>query len=165
MSKAKSAPNAWNSTLRRKKPLRSRKPWRPPERKAINRRSKTRAVQESGYADICREYRRKPYNAVCGVCIARGTGLPWSEAKRILIAEGAGAIARLGGVITEATENHHSRGRIGRLLCDTRFFISACKTCHDWTHANGRRARELELMAGARDWNVFPPLEVPGFPG
>jgi hypothetical protein len=56
----------------------------------------------------------------------------------------------------ESTEVHHWRGRCGRLLCYTRFFVSSCGECHDWVHANGAEAREMGFLAPAVIFNVFP---------
>lgn len=55
-----------------------------------------------------------------------------------------------------ATDLHHKRGRAGALLSDRRFFMSACRPCHDWIHANGELARALGLMAPAAEWNTVP---------
>lgn len=54
------------------------------------------------------------------------------------------------------TDIHHTRGRIGRLLCDTRFFLGGCRPCHDWAHENPREARALGITAPASEWNVYP---------
>lgn len=53
-------------------------------------------------------------------------------------------------------ENHHQRGRIGRLLCDTRFFRALCTPCHTWVHTYPNKAREIGLLAPANEWNVSP---------
>lgn len=55
-----------------------------------------------------------------------------------------------------ATELHHKRGRIGKLLIDTRFFMAVDSDCHEFIHANPNRARELGLLAPANEWNVSP---------
>lgn len=46
---------------------------------------------------------------------------------------------------------HHSRGRLGSLLCDMRFWIPVCRTCHDWIGSNPDAARKLT-------WNGIPVL-------
>jgi hypothetical protein len=56
----------------------------------------------------------------------------------------------------ESTEVHHWRGRVGRLLCYTRFFVASCPECHDWVHANGTEARTLGFLAPAAIFNVYP---------
>lgn len=54
------------------------------------------------------------------------------------------------------TEVHHSRGRVGRLLCDTRFWIATCSSAHRAIHNNPKLAQRLGLLAGPGEWNVFP---------
>ena len=60
------------------------------------------------------------------------------------------------GCSKRATEIHHVRGRIGRLQCDTRFFMAICRKCHDWIGDNGKKARAIGLLAPAWEFNVFP---------
>lgn len=55
-----------------------------------------------------------------------------------------------------ATEVHHFRGRIGRLLTDTRFFIPSCRAHRDFPHAEPALARSLGLLASPVEWNVYP---------
>lgn len=35
---------------------------------------------------------------------------------------------------------HHKAGRMGKWLCDTRYFAGLCRKCHDWVGANGKEA-------------------------
>lgn len=35
-----------------------------------------------------------------------------------------------------ATEVHHSRGRLGSLLCNETYLIPICMGCHRWIHDN-----------------------------
>lgn len=51
---------------------------------------------------------------------------------------------------------HHKRGRLGALLCDTRFWIALCRRHHDWVHANIAEARKLDLIAQPGEWNTVP---------
>lgn len=53
-----------------------------------------------------------------------------------------------------ATEVHHTRGRNGRLIADTRFFKASCFSCRMWPHDNPREARRLGVLAEATDWGV-----------
>jgi len=55
-----------------------------------------------------------------------------------------------------ATQCHHARGRIGRLLLDERFWIGVCEPCHSWIHAHANQARDLGLIAPLAEWNVYP---------
>lgn len=49
------------------------------------------------------------------------------------------------GCTGEATEIHHGAKR-GKNLNETATWFSACRSCHDWIHANGRMARELGFL-------------------
>lgn len=51
---------------------------------------------------------------------------------------------------------HHKRGKVGRLLCDTRFFLGVCRECHDAIHACPKAARHRGLLAPAAEFNVYP---------
>lgn len=53
-----------------------------------------------------------------------------------------------------STELHHSRGRAGALLVDTRYFIALCGKCHDNVHEHPAWAREAGLLANAAEWNT-----------
>lgn len=71
---------------------------------------------------------------------------PWCEA--------CSAIDGLHGPqIHMADDVHHSRGKLGSLLCDTRFFKSVCRKSHTWIDANRDKARELGLLCKRGEWN------------
>lgn len=53
-----------------------------------------------------------------------------------------------------ATDLHHSRGRLGKLLLDTRFWVALCRTCHRWCHDNPAAARKVGLMCKKGLWNT-----------
>lgn len=58
---------------------------------------------------------------------------------------------------------HHSRGRLGPLLMDQRFWIPVCRTCHDWIGSNPDAARKLTwksiaVLCAKGEWNS-PPAE------
>lgn len=92
--------------------------------------SRRRAQMNREYAQVRRLYLRQ--HSKCECCIARKL------------------------VPKFATEIHHTRGRIGGLLIDTRFFKSACTECHDWIHLNIPDARRIGLICGAGEWNTLP---------
>ncbi len=52
-----------------------------------------------------------------------------------------------------STEVHHTRGRVGPLLCDVRFFMAVCRECHDWIGNNMDAARKLGWLCEKGDWN------------
>lgn len=51
---------------------------------------------------------------------------------------------------------HHSRGRIGRLLLDERFWIPLCSFHHAQVHASPAWAREQGLLCDAFKFNSVP---------
>jgi hypothetical protein len=46
-----------------------------------------------------------------------------------------------------AVQLHHMKGRMGSLLCDTRFWMGVCMECHNYieTHKNVARQRKAIL--------------------
>ena len=49
-----------------------------------------------------------------------------------------------------AYEVHHKAGKIGKLLCDTRYFLAVCRECHthielnpEWAKKNGYSDKRL----------------------
>lgn len=54
----------------------------------------------------------------------------------------------------KATDVHHKRGRIGRLLCMTEHWVSACRHCHDWIGANPTQARQEGFLCELGQWNT-----------
>lgn len=94
-------------------------------------------------------------------------------ARAFVIAEGkAGKTCPVVGAIPELrngkkygwaisnrlTENHHSRGRLGSLLMDKRFWIALSKAGHRWIHANIAEARRHGWICEKGDWNKPVPL-------
>ena len=41
-----------------------------------------------------------------------------------------------------ASEIHHKKGRMGDMLNDTSYFMSACRECHLWIEDHPRESRE-----------------------
>lgn len=97
--------------------------------------------------------------ARCELCIGASLGIPLEEIREITHgehAERAGAILEvMGARWRSSTEVHHQRGRTGRLLADTRYFIASCRGCREWPHENQKRARLLNLLSGPNDWMVY----------
>lgn len=44
--------------------------------------------------------------------------------------------------VQPSTEIHHRGRRHGKWLCDTRFFVACCRSCHEWIEQNGQAARQ-----------------------
>lgn len=53
-------------------------------------------------------------------------------------------------------ENHHTRGRVGRLLLDKQFWVPLCRRHHEWVGCNPGNARKLGLLAPYGRWNTNP---------
>lgn len=52
-----------------------------------------------------------------------------------------------------ASDVHHVRGRCGKLLTDTRYWIPICREAHVWISFHPLQARVMGLIAEAGDWN------------
>lgn len=96
--------------------------------KRVRSQSKNRSVQMTLYRKRSRVWLARPENRYCG---------------RI-------------GCTARATDVHHSRGRIGALLLDERFWIPICRECHVWIHQHPAAARNHGLLAPVGQWNVRP---------
>lgn len=101
-------------------------------RKPLKKQSKARAREMRLYYEEKTEFLLRPENLVCAIC-------------RVL---GVSPMA--------ATEVHHSRGRIGRLLRDQRFWVGSCRSCREIPHSRPAWAREMGLLCKASEWNVYP---------
>lgn len=55
-----------------------------------------------------------------------------------------------------ATSIHHTRGRLGRLLNDTRFWLAVSNEGHEWIHNHINEARGLGLICQPGQWNCIP---------
>jgi hypothetical protein len=53
----------------------------------------------------------------------------------------------------QATDIHHTRGKLGKLLCDERYFKPMCRTCHRWVHDNIQAAMDAGLICEKGLWN------------
>lgn len=53
---------------------------------------------------------------------------------------------------------HHTRGRLGPLLIDVRFFVAACRECHNWIGDHPEGARAIGLLCQPGNWNRSEPL-------
>lgn len=55
--------------------------------------------------------------------------------------------ARLQGCTIKATDCHHSRGKVGDLLTDKRYFKALCMSCHNYVETHPVTAKEMGLSA------------------
>lgn len=51
-----------------------------------------------------------------------------------------------------ATDVHHTRGRAGRLLLDTQYWVAVCRQCHEWIGSNPNEARKAGLLCSKGEW-------------
>lgn len=104
----------------------------PLKRESKGRKAELRKYYESAPAFFC-----EPGNRNCLICVK-------------LREDGEDIILR------KATERHHLRGRIGRLLNWRPGQIPCCLHHRTWPHDHPARARKLGLLCAAPDWNCFP---------
>ncbi len=50
--------------------------------------------------------------------------------------------AKVEGCTYYSCDNHHRKGKEGKLLCDVKWFMAVCRHCHNWIDANPNKARE-----------------------
>jgi len=55
-----------------------------------------------------------------------------------------------------ATQCHHTRGRIGRLLLLENFWCPVSQWGHDWIHRNPNEARRMGFLCEAGQFNTIP---------
>lgn len=54
--------------------------------------------------------------------------------------------------VNATADVHHTRGRLGLLLFDVRYFKAACRTCHNWIGEHPAEAQERGLV-DLEHWN------------
>ena len=60
----------------------------------------------------------------------------------------------------KATDIHHTRGRIGRLYLNSRYWRPVCRRCHDFINENPAAARALGLLCAPGQWGKQPETEL-----
>jgi hypothetical protein len=103
-------------------------------RRRIAPRSKLGARRAAIYAKVRADYLRE--NRWCKVA---------------LLLPGPGR-----GELVEATQVHHSRGKLGPLLIDTRFFVAVSAASHDWIERNKNDARRYGFLCERGLFNSPP---------
>lgn len=104
-----------------------------PPRKRVSRTSDAQRVRNAAYKPVAAAY--KENNPLCHCC---GPFFYWPARA--------------------TTDVHHSRGKLGALLCDTRFFFAVCRECHNWIGDHPDWARAIGLLCEPGDWNRSEPL-------
>lgn len=180
----------WGSTLKRKTPLRAKKPMtrnrQPMKRGAPLRRISAKKAAEPGrsprstlrpksekqiqrekdYKKAVKAWRKRcPWNEVCGVCLSRSLRRPWPGIKRDLLDGKEAELVAEGARFVTGTETHHYRGRNAALMSDPRFFIRTCRGCREFPHENRREAEALVLIAPRSIFDVPAGPGEEGFPG
>lgn len=112
------------------------------KRSPIKRESKSHKAELAKYNASAKTFFAEPGNDVCHICVK-------------LREDGDDIVLR------SATERHHIRGRIGRLLNWRPGWIPSCFPHREWPHQHPARARKLGLLCEAKDWNVFPSAGSP----
>lgn len=105
----------YNSTLNvYRYPAKPKKPIEPKARKAMKPVADKRRKQNAEYSVVRVEFLTD--NPVCQIQVE--------------------------GCTHEATEVHHKKGRIDKLLTNKEFFCAACSSCHHWAEMNPDEAKE-----------------------
>lgn len=107
------------------------------KRSRIKRESKGHKAEMRRYNESASAFFAEPGNDVCHICLRLR-----EDGDDILL--------------QPATERHHLRGRIGRLLNWRPGQIPSCRNHRTWPHDHPARARALNLLCPAPQWNVFP---------
>lgn len=106
------------------------------KRKPLKKVSRSQRERLKRYYTVRNEFLAQPENQNCRCCTLR------RESGENIQQQAA-------------TENHHSRGRGGSLLFDTRFFVPVCYDCsRNWIHQNPSKSREMGLLSSAAEWNT-----------
>lgn len=100
-------------------------------RKPIRKVSKSRARQNREYTKLKAAFLEA--NPLCQACSDFGT------------------------VPARSTEVHHVRGRSGKLLCDTRYWLAIDPRCHCMIHQHPAIAKKLGLLANMGEWGRQDP--------
>lgn len=107
--------------------------------KRLRRESKTRSAQNREYRKEAREFVRKLAGMVCPV---------WANISELRHG------MRYGHQITSRiTEVHHTRGRVGRLLLEKKYWLGVSKLGHRWIHEHPEEARKHGWLCEAGKWN------------
>ena len=73
----------------------------------------------------------------------------YAERRRLFLAEHCWCDVCCRG---RASEVHHARGRAGKLLLDTRYWLAVCRRCHRWIHDNPKAAQFQGWLAPRGQW-------------
>ncbi len=72
----------------------------------------------------------------------RSQNVLYSKKRRIFMEQNKYCQANLSNCTILATDLHHKRGRIGKLLTDERYFLAVCRSCHNYIESHPIFAKE-----------------------
>lgn len=127
--------DSWKRKLLSMPPEKREKSKRYPHIKSESKRLKD---ERAKYRKVSAVFLARPENKWCICCTLRREVLQENITRN------------------QATVIHHWAGRIGRLLCYVPYFKAFCSGCPPWPHEHPKEARELNLLAPAHLWEVFP---------
>lgn len=68
----------------------------------------------------------------------------YSKKRKKFLLEKPMCEAHLPGICTQlSTDVHHKAGRLGRLLLEVKYWLSVCRSCHDWIELHPKEVREI----------------------
>ena len=69
----------------------------------------------------------------------------YKKLRDAYLAEHPDCEMKLKGCTVQATEGHHMKGCRGAMLLDVRYFMAACRSCHDWVTEHSAEAIKMGL--------------------
>lgn len=80
----------------------------------------------------------------------------YAKIKRIWLKDPKNKTCRFPTCRRKTQDVHHTRGRVGSLLIDAKFWVPLCREHHNWVQMQPARAREVGLLCPPGVWNVPP---------
>lgn len=100
---------------------------------------------------------KKRRRRICQISARRSARLgEYAHAKRLFLNDRKNWYCAVMEIIeyrsVPATDIHHVRGRIGKLLMDQRYWLAVSRKGHRWIHDNIEEARKRGWIAQRGDW-------------
>lgn len=70
----------------------------------------------------------------------------YSKRRLVFLRVNHACEAFIEGCSGAATDVHHRKGRIGKLLLDEKYWLPCCRSCHTYIHNNPSEARQRGLL-------------------
>lgn len=119
----------------------SRKPAGKKPRVAVKKVSERRKREGREYTKLRSEFLNRHIDCMAWETIVDFLGTHINEGKNLLAWDSAPELH------PRAVEIHHVRGRVGKMLNDTRHWLALSRWSHDFIHNNPKTARRLKLLA------------------